>query len=279
VDKFLSNPAGRLYRFFQHCEGENGNDSILEGWRRYLDLPGDASRIEILGGIAPLFVLPDLIIDLLRSTEHAEENLDDFTPALDAARSALSVAAEATTQMLQMQRKFNAGHVEALKSCSRVLQRLPGAGTVPEDDQLAEVRDSAQGLIDSINKATDLPDTVRESLLGYAHSAIRDVDLFKVSGLDALEREANRFRGQVGLNPGSMLPPVKEKGVWVALKRFATALEILVLASHAPIAIAADVEEYKKAILSITAELPAEVIAPAPPTQAALEAPRSSEPV
>ncbi|WIB61699.1 hypothetical protein DEJ13_07675 [Curtobacterium sp. MCLR17_007] len=278
MDKFLSNPAGRLYRFLEHCERENGNDSVLEGWRRYLDLPGGASSIEILGGIAPLFVLPKLIADLLLSTEHAEENLDDFRPALEAARDAMSIAAESTTQMVQMQRKFNAGHVQALKSCSRVLQRLPGAGAVPEDDQLAEVRDSAQELIDSIDNATDLPDTVRETLLGYAHSAIRDVDLFKVGGLDALEREANRFRGQVELNPGSVLPPVKEKGIWVALKRFATALEIIVLASHAPIAIAADVEEYKQAILSITAELPAEVIAPAP-ARPALQAPGSSDPV
>lgn len=64
----------------------------------------------------------------------------------------------------------------------------------------------------------------------------------------------------------------------MALKRFATALEIIVLASHAPIAIAADVEEYKQAILSITAELPAEVIAPAP-ARPALQAPGSSDPV
>ncbi|MCS6586978.1 hypothetical protein NYQ25_18575 [Curtobacterium flaccumfaciens pv. flaccumfaciens] len=276
MDKFLSNPAGRLYRFLEHCEGENGNDTVIEGWRRYLDLPGGASRIAILGAIAPLFVLPDHIADLLRSTEHAEEDLEDVAPALDAARAAMSLAAESTSQMVQMQKRFNSGHVQALKSCSRVLQRLPGAAGVPEDDQLAEVRDSAQALIDSINNATHLPDTVRETLLGYAHSAIRDVDLFKVGGIDALEREANRFRGQVELSPGSMLPPLKEKGIWVALKRFATALEVVVIVSHAPIAIAADVEEYKQAILSISAEMPAEIIAPAP---AALEAPRSGDPI
>ncbi|MEG8037673.1 hypothetical protein QP157_20845 [Sphingomonas sp. LR61] len=31
MDKFLSDPAGRLYRFLAHCEQENPNDSILEG--------------------------------------------------------------------------------------------------------------------------------------------------------------------------------------------------------------------------------------------------------
>jgi hypothetical protein len=160
----------------------------------------------------------------------------------------MSIAAESTTQMVQMQRRFNSGHVQALRSCSRVLQRFPGSGGVPEDEQLAEVRDSAQELIDSINSATDLPSTIRETLLGYAHSAIRDVALFKVGGLDALTREANRLRGQVRFDPGSVLPPVKEKGVWVALKRLATALEVMVMISHAPIAIAGDVEKYQQAI-------------------------------
>jgi len=277
VDKFLSDPAGRLYRFLEHCEQENPNDSILEGWRRYLDLPDGAGRGEIISGITPLFVLPNAVADLLRSTEHAEENLEDYTPALTAARDALSVVAESTSGMTQMKRHFDSGHVQSLKSCSRLLQRLPGVG-VPSDDQLAEVRDSAQALIDSINAATDLPPAVRETLLGYAYSAIHDVDLFKIGGVDALIREAKRFRGQLALDPWSMVPPPTEKGVLSGVKRLAAALGVIALVVHTPVAIGADVEEYKRAILSVTAELPAEVIAPAVPGQAALEAPRPSDP-
>jgi hypothetical protein len=272
VDKFLSDPAGRLYRFLEHCGNENANDTILEGWRRYLDLPAEVGRVEIVSGVAPLFPLPDLVVDLLRSTEHAEENLDDYTPALTAARNAMSVVVESTSAMSVMKRHFDAGDVESLKSCSRILQRLPGVG-IPTDAQLDEVRSSAQDLIDSILNAKDLPSTVRETLLGYAHAAVRDVDLFKIGGLDALVQEAHRFRGQVETNPGSILPPAKEKGVWAELKRFATALGIFVMVSHAPIAIGEDINEYRRELLSITAPAPAELVAPGP----ALEASPSGE--
>lgn len=263
MDKFLSNPAGRLYRFLEHCAQENGNDTVLQGWRRYLELPEGSSAVEILTGVAPFFPLPDLIAEQLMTMDDADEHLDDFAPALDAAREALSIAVESTVHMTQMQRRFNPGHVQALRHCSRVLQRLPSAG-LPSDDQLNEVRASAQSLVDAILAASDLPATVRETLLGYANAAIRDVDLFKVGGLDALVREANRFRGQVATSPGSMLPPAKEEGVWANLKRFATALGIVVAISHAPIAIGEDIEAYKQQLLSITAPAPAVLVAPGP---------------
>lgn len=263
MDKFLSNPAGRLFRFLEHCGQENGNDTVLQGWRRYLELPEGSSAVEILTGVAPFFPLPDLIFEQLRSMDDAEEHLDDFTPALEAARQALSVAVESTNRMAEMQRRFNAGDIQALRHCSRVLQRLPSAG-LPSDDQLSEVRDSAQSLVDAILDATDLPAAVRETLLGYANAAIRDVDLFKVGGLDALVREANRFRGQVENNPGSMFPPAKEEGVWANLKRFATALGIVVAITHAPIAIGEDIKEYRQDLLSITTPAPEVLVAPGP---------------
>lgn len=269
MDKFLSDPAGRLYRFLEHCEQENGNVTVLQGWRRYLELPATSSAVEILSGVAPFFPMPKLIVEQLKSMDDAEEHLDDFMPALEAASEAMSIAAESTVHMTQMQRRFTPGHVQALRHCSRVLQRLPSAG-VPSDDQLNEVRESAQSLVDAILDATDLPAAVRETLLGYANAAIHDVDFFRVGGIDALVREANRFRGQVDNNPGSMLPPAKEEGVWANLKRFAAALGIIVAISHAPLAIGEDIKQYRQELLSVTSLAPAELVAPAPVSADAL---------
>ncbi|MFJ4220010.1 hypothetical protein [Curtobacterium luteum] len=278
MDKFLSDPAGRLYRFLEHCAGAHPNISILEGWRIYLDLPDGTGPGPIISGIAPLFVLPDVVEDLLRSTEHAEENLEDYTPALTAARAAMSVVAEATNGMSLMKQRFDTGHVQSLRSCSRLLQRLPGVGA-PSDDQLAEVRDSAQALIDSINDATGLPAAVRETLLGYAYSAIHDVDLFKIGGADALIREAKRLRGQLALDPWSMVPPPSEKGVLSSVKRLAAALGVIALVVHTPVAIGADLAEYKKALTSITEEVPADFLAPGRSSPPALEAPTTHDSV
>lgn len=92
-----------------------------------------------------------------------------------------------------------------------------------------------------------------------------------------LVREANRFRGQAEPNPGSMLPPAKEEGVWAGLKRFAAAIGIVVAISHAPIAIGEDIKEYRQELLSLTAEVPAQFVAPGPASAPALEASRSSD--
>jgi hypothetical protein len=61
VDSFLNNPAGRLYRFFEHCAAGNQNQAIIEAWRMYLALPDGTPRVEVLRAIAPFFSLPELI--------------------------------------------------------------------------------------------------------------------------------------------------------------------------------------------------------------------------
>ncbi|MFZ6993181.1 hypothetical protein ACO0E1_14925 [Curtobacterium sp. RRHDQ66] len=241
------------------------------------ELRDEPPPLLLLFAIAPLFVLPDVVEDLLRSTEHAEENLEDYTPALTAARAAMSVVAEATNGMSLMKQRLDTGHVQSLRSCSRPLQRLPGVGA-PSDDQLAEVRDSAQALIDSINDAMDLPTAVRETLLGYAYSAIHDVDLFRIGGADALIRKAKHLRGQA-LDPWSMVPPPSEKGVLSNVKRLAAALGVIALFVHTPVAIGADLEEYKKALTSITEEVPAELLAPGRSSLPALEPPTTNDSV
>lgn len=89
MDVFIANPAGRLYRFLEHCKGESSQDTILNGWRHYLNIGEDTEPGDVLAVIAPIFGLPDAIEDLLYDLPDHEAHKEDFGFALTAARAAL----------------------------------------------------------------------------------------------------------------------------------------------------------------------------------------------
>lgn len=268
MDTFLNDPAGRLYRFFEHCASGNPNQQILEAWRMYLELPDGTPRVEVLKAVSPFFSMPSAILEKLRSIDHSVEHIEDYGPALEAAGDALAMAVESTSPLHVMNQKINGADVTALRACSRVLQRIPNAGSVSED-QLKEVRASAEELIDSINEATDLPGSLRATLLGYAHAAILDVDRFRVGGLDALVRDANEFRGQLDLDPGKIIPPKTASRVWKALVRYSEAMFIVATLVHTPLAIGEDANSYRESLQALTVSAPTTVVAPAASPQPA----------
>lgn len=258
MDVFLGNPAGRLYRFLDHCQKENPNDSILNGWRRYLDLDPSKSPTEVLSGMSPLFVLPGTVMKRLQNLPDAEAHLEDYSHSLFAASLALDCAAQANSRMEILQANFDSGDVTALRLCSRVLEK-DSRSAVATDAQLSDVRGSAVELIDAINAASDLPAEVRETLLGYAHAAVRDIDRYNVVGVEALIAGSDRLRGQAYRDPGLVSATVAEKSVWQAVVRFSEALLVVASLVHSPLAISSDVQKYQA---ELGASIPTIVVAP-----------------
>lgn len=242
----------------EHCQKENGNDSILNGWRRYLGLDNTAPAVEVLSGASPLFGLPDVVLERLRNTEDAAAHEEDYGPSLAATKAALACVSQASDQMAVMQRTFDSGDVRALRQCSRVLQK-DVRQIVAADEQLEEIRLSAQNLVEAINEATDLPPTVRETLLRYAHDALRDVSLYNVNGADALVRDSDQLIGQARRDPGLVSAAHEHSNVWDAVVRFSEALVVITTLLHAPIAISEDVKTYQAALTSLA---PIEILAP-----------------
>jgi hypothetical protein len=244
VDVFLGNPAGRLYRFLEHCRTENSQDTILSGWRHYVDYSDDAEPGEVLAAIAPMFGLPDVIEDLLYDLPDHAAHKEDFGPALDSARTALRSCASVAAPMGHMTSQYDAGVVTALRQCSRVLQR-DGVSAAPQEDQFDEVRQRASDLLNAINEANGLPPSVRTTLLGYAHAALRDLDLYRVQGIGPLISDLDRLRGEVIRDSGLVSAVVEDKNLWGAIVHFSEALLVIAALVHTPLAISADVQKYQ----------------------------------
>lgn len=256
MDVFLGNPAGRLYRFLEFCRNEDPNAPILHAWANYLGMSRSPAA-EVVATISPLLALPNTIEDLLHDLPDHEAHREDFGPALQKAREALSFCVALNNGLQSMLSVYDAGTVTALRMCSRVLQRENYSAVVSED-QVDEVRQRATELINAINEAGDLPSSVRATLLGYAHAALRDLDLFNVAGVDALVDSLDRFRGQVSRDPGLVSALVPNKGVWQAVVRFSEALLVITSLIHTPLAIMEDVHDYQAELIAI----PTLVVAP-----------------
>lgn len=261
MDVFLGNPAGRLYRFLEHCKGSNSQDTILNGWRRYLNYGDETEPSDVLVAMAPVFGLPDAIEDLLYDLPDHEAHKEDFSPALTAARAAIRSCVSVASPMERMTNHYDAGDVTALRQCSRVLQRAH-ASAAPTDDQFDNVRQRATDLLNAVNEAKDLPASVRATLLGYAHDALRDLDLYYVQGVGPLINDVDRLRGEVSRDPGLVSAVVKDKKLWAAVVHFSEALLVIAALIHTPLAISADVQKYQAQLAAV----PTFVVAPAETT-------------
>ena len=261
MDVFLGNPAGRLYRFLEHCAQEESEDSILNGVGRYLGMSAKAiTPTRVLSTIAPLFELPGNAIGRLRVLPDRAEHIEDYEPALMAASAALGCLAQANAKMAVMQRTYNAGDVRALRACSRVLGKEPRSA-VATDDQLDEIRVRALELVDAIRNSDTLPTEVSQTLLGYAYDALEGVDYYRVGGTDALVKSSDQLRGQAFRDPGFLTAAASEKKIWPAIVRFSEALLVVSVLTHTPLAIGEDVQQFQAALNALP---PTVLVAPAP---------------
>lgn len=146
---------------------------------------------------------------------------------------------------------YDRGTVTALRMCSRTLER-DHYSAVAADEQLDEVRQRASELINAINGASGLPQAVRTTLLGYAHAALRDLDLFNIRGVDALVDDLDRFRGQVSRDPGLVSAIAPNRNLWQSVVRFSEALLVITSLVHSPLAIIDDVHDYQAELIAPT---------------------------
>lgn len=255
---YLRNPAGRLYLFLKYVK-ESGvpNGQLLPVVTRYLDLPAQYTPT-LFTALADLQSQPQLLREQVEALVEPPLPVPVLLEELPAAEAAIETIVPALQDQVQNARnRYTDGTLKSLQFTSHVLNNATGMKTPIPDNLLDDVRARAEDLIALLTEDDTLDPDLRKVLFTHADGVRRSVDLFKVSGLEAVLADFDRFLGMLRRQP-QVIAEVKEKPTLLdRLQALLLALNIIAGAGNAAVAIGHGVEGLQE-----LTQLPVSVVAP-----------------
>lgn len=257
-DPLLQNATGRLCRFLEytHSPHNGGNMTLRQLWSNYLHAADGADLHVKLGSIVQL---PAEAEAEMRDLRDSPFPLDDLLAALPIASQALHFAGNLDQSIDHARTLYDNGTLTTLRFASMQIAKEMKPRTVT-DEELDEIRVSAQEFLDLVNETNSIDSDLRKVLLEHTYAILKAVDLFKISGSKTLEHELDRLHGHVYRSMNLFAPVVKTSGPMKdKFTRMVLALGAVSTILSAPLSIAESVGEYNALI---TSDAPTSVIAP-----------------
>lgn len=162
MNYFLITPAGRLFRFLEHCSiqmlSHNNVFTIEKVWSGHLNVElttEQVSKLDLHAALAPVLALPAAIrIDVARRKKPIAP-LEELLEPLPSAERALSLAGSLGRSIKDVNSCFDRDTLTGLKLLRRNLQQEL-ACPAPSDDQIANLRSAVDLLRDETRAASDL---------------------------------------------------------------------------------------------------------------------------
>lgn len=178
---YYENPAGRLHELLTRF-GSNPANSIIDAWAEALEV----ERSEVpyhLGHVA------SLLLDVRRAAEETDSPAFNPMPDhLNALASSIFPMNQAFgAQVAQVVPDANA--MQMLATLSYALNLSASEGTIPDDDEVDELKESVGELIDEV-KSSDLPPEVRRALLHRLAEMLEALEHLEIGGPNAVRRAA-----------------------------------------------------------------------------------------
>jgi hypothetical protein len=206
MDDHASNPAGRLWLYFNHVRTNNAH-KVLDLALQYFS----AERVDarFMTSMAALLRLPNeglLMIEDMKDSPLPEEKLK--RPLL-AASTYFTDDPFGTNSVAWMASYVDSGVMNDLETTSHILDRYsPGKTASLSADTLEEIKRLASSIADLAAVDEELDPEAREAFIRYAHRIREAADLYKVTGAQSIIDELDRFHQRarrMKTAPGSKL--------------------------------------------------------------------------
>ncbi|WP_400995628.1 hypothetical protein [Agromyces sp. GXQ0307] len=244
------NPAGRLYLWFDYALAINPNArdrfetrhvfrKFLEGHiERRDDDEISISSPKFYDAVAELLRLPDEMHLQVVTMSNAPIPKDTLLEALPRVRECLDLFGAKPSKPLSEFTRYDQATTKSLNIASHILNNsAPYQPPIPET-QLEGVRDAAEGLVAMIAQDSQLDDELRRVLYHHAKAVLDAVDLYQVSGIEAVLAEFDKLIGVLQRRP-DLRRKVKESAVAEKVAGLLMALNIVAGLGNAAVAVEA----------------------------------------
>lgn len=247
TEGYLRNPAGRLYMFLKYIR-EHGvpNGPMLNVVTDYMELPAQFTPT-LFVALADLQSQPELMRAQVNGLVNPPLPAHILLEELPAAEAAINAIVPSLHNQIQGARdQYNDGTLKSLQHASHILNGATGFRAPVADDQLDEVKAQAEALISILAEDASIDAELRRVLFAYADGVRRSVDVYKISGLDGVLAEFDRFIGVFRRQPQMVAEVVKKPKVAEKMQALLLALNIVAGAGNAAVAIDSGISVFQE---------------------------------
>lgn len=238
MDEHWGNPAGRLFMFLEMTTRYPDHSAPLRKvWSEYLGI-GQDSTAEYISAMVSVLKLPDEIELAVGELDSAPLPRMILLRPVSLVREELATALMGANPVSWAKSVFDSGVRNDLEACSHILKANARLRS-PDDDQLTIIRSLVEEVIDEVARDGGLDLESREALLRYAYTLQRALDLYRVSGPQALVDELDRFWGASRRLETSPAPGVLDR-----LKQLTGAIVVAVGLFTGPVDVSSAITAY-----------------------------------
>ncbi|WP_382303941.1 hypothetical protein [Herbiconiux sp. UC225_62] len=258
----MKNPAGRLWLFLNDStnNGVGPNTAILNSWSEYFGLEAHPTP-EFLEAVAKVVALPQAIRSVVEGLIAPPVPKEYLVDELPKAENALTLAVNFSETIGNFRGRYDAGTLKSLEFCSHVLNSSVPRFIEVDKDTLSQLHDLLEDLMNLIRNDESLTADVKRILFEHTSAMSRAVDLYKISGVDAVVTEFDAFRGHLARAPEVVAAAKRSQGIWKKLEEVSAKVTVILVLLHAPFAVAGDLDTFKS---SLVIEAPVTIQAPEP---------------
>lgn len=214
MENHASNPAGRLFVFFDQMIRRSPDFAISQYAAEYFQSePFDA---KYLAATASMMRLPDEVETLVAGLEDPPISASKLLRPLENVRNYFRADPLGTQAIRSMINTINSGVLSDLETTSQILGKYVTKKTDIDQDTLDSIRSLADEIARLAAEDTLLTADAREAIIRYAQRLKTAVDLYKVTGAQALIDELDRFFSEAQrVRPTPSKPLLKKLGTMV----------------------------------------------------------------
>ncbi|MDD7961120.1 hypothetical protein [Microbacterium thalli] len=191
MENHVSNPAGRLWSYFDEMRSKPANEGLNHYAAAYFKTSGISARY--MNSMARLMQLPDEAEAMVAQIESPPIPAAKLVRPLGKVREYFHADPLGTNAISWMSQYVDVGVLNDLETTSHILNSYVVRSSEVAEDTLEQIKSLADDIIALATADESLDSDARAAFIRYAHRIGEAADLYKVGGPQALVDELDRF--------------------------------------------------------------------------------------
>lgn len=238
MENHASNPAGRLWLYFDYLNSQPQKQPVIRLAEQYFD-SGTPLSARHMAGVAALMALPDEVETMVKGMDQYPLPQTKLLRPLPKVREYFHADPLGNNNAAWVQNFVDSGVLSDLETTSHILDGFVVRATDISDDDRRSIKTLAEEILTLVLADETLDDETRGMIVRYAHRIVEAIDLYKVKGPQPLLDELDRFYSASRRVPSQTNPTLREK-----LKQLAAAIILAIELLAAPATVANAIEYY-----------------------------------